>query len=44
MITIILLTIIIILLGVIAFILNRINYNIIATEQNNQIRYHNPKK
>lgn len=44
MITTILLTIIIILLGVIAFILGRINYNIVATEQNNQIRYRNPKR
>ena len=44
MITIILLSIIIILLCVIVYALGRINYNIIATEENNQLRYRNPKK
>ena len=44
MVTTILLSIIIILLCVIVYALGRINFNIIATEQNNQIRYHNPKK
>lgn len=39
-----LLFIVIILLCVIIYTLGKINQNICMTEQNNQIRYHNPKK
>lgn len=42
--TTILLSIIIVLLCVIIYTLGRINANIVATEQNNQLRYRNPKK
>ena len=39
-----LLVVIIMLLCVIIYALGKINTNIYLVEQNNQIRYHNPKK